>query len=578
MLLRRTTTTTAAAAVILPRFTTTISHHFSSSTTTSNLPKPFSKIPWKHRSKAIQESQKALTDYLHTTRSLPFLFADNIARNSPHSLWKIVSEIPFSPSTFVYSFQRFLRYHPINEFDFFLESIGVKCDENGIPRSLLPPNAFFLSDWKHFDVACALAGMGFPWSKLGLLCKEEYLIFEIDASVLQRKISEIKDGYGFNSVTVISICLAFPRVLYNEMNGLLSDLKILFLDYDLSCSVEGDVDAMFELCEKIKTFYDLGCEMGKVGELMGRSKSIFIEYSKEILISKIEYFCKLNVRKDQIGLFLLSRPEIFGYDLEARVISVSEFLEHFGMVENELKSLEQKYPHVFGRNRVANLPYVMRSMDLGEWFFERMKNGDHSLLGTYMIRCMEDLDKHYADNLRKIRAKRTHVHAVKKLNFLHSIGFGENRFAVKALALLNSSSSQLQQRFDCLLCCGIEYSKLCAMVRLLPKILNQQESILEKKIEFLCTDMGSSLQYLDVFPGYLCYDLEKRIKPRYKFHQWLVEQGFCQKEYSLSTIIASSEKTFVARISRIHHAAAKKWLEKSLKQDGSASCREKSAY
>ncbi|KAL0411640.1 UNVERIFIED_CONTAM: Transcription termination factor MTEF18, mitochondrial [Sesamum latifolium] len=173
MLHRRTTTTTSVAAAILSRFTTAIRRHFSKRPTTSNLPKPFSKIPWKHRSRAIQESQKALTDYLHTTRALPFPCADHIASNSPQSLWKVVSEIPFSRSTFGYSFQRYLRYHPINELDFFLESIGLNCDSNGIPRSLLPPNTFFLSDWKHFNVVCALAGMGFPWSKLGCCVKRK---------------------------------------------------------------------------------------------------------------------------------------------------------------------------------------------------------------------------------------------------------------------------------------------------------------------------------------------------------------------------------------------------------------------
>ncbi|KAL0373452.1 UNVERIFIED_CONTAM: Transcription termination factor MTEF18, mitochondrial [Sesamum radiatum] len=527
MLHRRTTTTTttSVAAVILSRFTTAVRRHFSKRPTTSNLPKPFSKIPWKHRSRAIQESQKALTDYLHTTRALPFPCADHIACNSPQSLWKVVSEIPFSRSTFGYSFQRYLRYHPINELDFFLESIGLNCD------------------------------------------KEEAPIFVIDPSELQRKIHGIKSGYGLNSISVISICLAFPRVLYSEMDGLLSDLKVLFLDHDLLSNVDGNVDAVLEVCEKIRMFYDLGCEMGKVGELMGRSKSIFVEHTKEVLMSKIEYFSKLNVQKDQIGLFLLSRPEIFGFDLEGRVISVSGFLEHFGLEKKEVESLQQKYPHVFGRNRMANLPHVMRSMDLGEWFFEKMKRGNHTLLVTYAIRSMEDdVDKHYMDSLKRLRAKRTYIYAVKKLNFLHSIGFGENRFAVKTLSVLSSSSSQLQLRFDCLLHCGIEYSKLCAMVKLSGKILNQHESILEKKLEFLCNDMGSSLQYLNVFPGYLCYDLEQRIKPRFELHKWLMDQGLCEKEYSLSTIIASSEKTFIARLSRIHPAAPKKWRENSLKK------------
>lgn len=474
-----------------------------------------------------------------------------------------MSEIPFSPSTFASSFKRFLRYHPINELEFLFESIGLYCDKNGIPPSVLPPNTFFLSDWKHFDVVCALAGHGFPWSKLGSFYREECSIFEIDQSELQRKISGIKDGYGFNSVCVIGICLTFPQVLISEMDGLLRDLKVLFLDYDLLSSVECSVDAMLEVCEKIKMFYDLGCEMGKFGELMGRSKIIFVEYSKEVLISKIKYFCELNVMKDQVGLFLLSRPEIFGFEMETQAISVAGFLGHFGLGENKVKSLEQKYPYVFGRNRIANVPHIMRSMDLGEWFFERLINVDTSLLITYTMSSTEDLDKHYMDCLKKIQAKRTCAHAIKKLNFLHSIGFGENRFAAKALFLLNSSGSQLQQRFNCLLQCGIEFSKLCAMLKLSPKILNQQETILLRKIEFLCSDMGSSLQYLDVFPGYLCYDLEKRIKPRFEMHKRLKEQGFCRREYSMSTIIASSEKTFVAHLSRIHQAAAKKWQEKS---------------
>ncbi|KAL7125920.1 hypothetical protein ABFS83_14G149100 [Erythranthe nasuta] len=561
LLLLRRTTTTAAAAVVFSRFS-------SSTTAASNLPKPFSQIPWKHRSKAIQESQKALSEYLHTTRSLPFPYADNIARNSPNSLSRIVSEIPFSPATFENSFQRFLRYHPVNELEFLSESIGLNSEEK---ITILPPNTFFLSDWKHFDVVCALAGLGFPWIKLGSLCKE---LFEIDQWQLRKRIAEIKGFYGFNSVCVISICLVFPRVLYDEMDGLLADLKTLFLDYDLLSCVEGNVDSMLDICEKIKTFYDLGCEMGKIGELMGRSKSIFVEYSKEGLISKIDYFCKLNVQKDRIGLLLLSRPEYFGFDLESRVISVSGFLKHFGLNETELESLEIKYPHVFGRNKIANMPHIMRSVNLGEWFFERLKNENPSLLDSYGISCTEDLDKHYADSLTKIRAKRTYAHALKKLNFLHNIGFGENRFAIKALFLLNSSSCQLQRRFDCLLRCGIEYSSLCAMVKLSAKILNQQESILEKKIRFLCSDMGSSLQYLDVFPGYLCYDLEKRIRPRFELHRWLMEKGYCEKEYSISTIIASSEKAFVARISRIHEGAAKKWEEGLSGRDGELGCGE----
>ncbi|KZV41594.1 hypothetical protein F511_15363 [Dorcoceras hygrometricum] len=549
MLLRLTTATIAAATTAgVSVFTITVSRQFSN---TSILPKPFSNIPWRHRSKAIQEAQTALIDYLHTTRSMPFVYAENIATSSPNSLGKIVSKIPFSPSTFSKSFQRFLRYHPVNELDLFLESIGLNVDENGNPLFCMLAKNFFLSDCKQFDSACALAGIGFPWCKLGLLCREECLILDFDKCVLKRRFNEIKDAYGLSSVNVIGICLVWPRVLSGEMDDLLKDMKIAFVDYGLAGSVEDTVDAMLEVCNKLRLIYDLGCEFGKVGELIGKSKRVLVDYSEEALVRKIEYFCKLNVRKDEIVLFLLSRSEIFGFDMEKRVISVKGFLEHFGLRGKDLTSLEQKYPHVFGRNKITNLPNVMRSLDLGVWFFEKMKNGDHSLFSTYTLRhSKEGLDKIYENNLIKIQAKRTHFHSMVKLDFLHRVGFGENKFAVKAFVRLNSSGSQLQQRFDYLLSCGIGYSSLCAMVKH-ANILNQQEPVLKQKLDFLCIDMRSSFKYLDIFPGYLCYDLEKRIKPRYEIHKWLVEEGFCKIKYSIATIVATSEKKFNARISRI---------------------------
>ncbi|KAH6835098.1 hypothetical protein C2S53_012613 [Perilla frutescens var. hirtella] len=56
---------------------------------------------------------------------------------------------------------RFLRYHPINELDFFLKSIGLNCDKNGIARDVLPKNSFFISDWGCFYVVLLLGKVGF---------------------------------------------------------------------------------------------------------------------------------------------------------------------------------------------------------------------------------------------------------------------------------------------------------------------------------------------------------------------------------------------------------------------------------
>ncbi|GFZ00674.1 mitochondrial transcription termination factor family protein [Actinidia rufa] len=489
---------------------TILARHFSSATKLPKLPN-LSKIPSKYKPQAINQAQKALTDYLHATRSLPYLYAEQISKNSLFSLSDAVSKVKFSPVTFSKSFERFLS--------------------------------------------------------LGKLYREEILIFGKDPVELSRKLNGFKE-YGFSNVTVIGICLVFPYVLGeklelgNEIDALFGDLRKVFIDFDLVSCVEGNVDAWVEVCRKIRVFYDLGCEKGKMGELMGRRKIVFLRYPEEVLVKKAEFFSRLSVSKSDVGLLLLEKSKILDFDLEDRVISVSGFLKNLGMSENELKSIAEEYPYALGRNKMANLPFVMRALDLHEWFFTKMKVGNHCLFGTYTIgNPSEDLDKDYNSRLDSIQSSKTTVHTLRKLDFLHSIGFGENNMTMKVLANSHGTSTELQERFDCLLRAGIQFSKLCKMVRLSPKILNQNPQSLEWKIKFLCEEIGSSLQYLDLFPAYLCYDLEKRIKPRYRFHTWLTEKGWSAKTYSLASMIATSEKSFLARISGIHPAAPKLWFD-----------------
>lgn len=498
-----------------------------------------------------------------------------MSKNSRFSLLGLVSKVPFSRNRFPNSVQRFLRYHPVNEFEFFFESIGINHVE--ISPMLHMKKCFLCEDSKVFDAACALACYSFPWNKLCILYKGDVSIFSKEPCELEERLSHI-ERYGFGSTAVIGICLAFPYVLgvksgfLDEIDMLFDDLKRVFLDFDLASSVEGNVDAWFEICRKIAMFYELGCEKGKIGELMGRNKSIFVDYSEEVLAEKIDFFCRLDVNKEEVGLLVLSKPEILSFDLEARVISTIGFLKHLRLGVNRRKLIAQTYQYSMGRNRIANLPHVLRSLDLSEWFFDRLKNGGHGLLGNYVIGSDEDFDEDYAEHLQKIQASWTPFHTLHKLNFLHGIGFGENKLTMKVLSLLHGPGDELQERFDCLLLGGINFSTLCKMITVSPKFLNQKAEFLEQKLKFLFLDMGLSQEELCGFPSCLCYDLEKRIMPRCLFHKWLREQDWCPYEYSLSSIVATSDKMFMARISGIHPDAPKKWFDSFLKKNDSISC------
>ncbi|XP_044503266.1 transcription termination factor MTEF18, mitochondrial [Mangifera indica] len=527
----------------------------------SSLPK-LPRIPTKYKQRAIKEAQQAVTDYLHHTKFIPFAYADHISRNSVYNLFSLISNavIAYKTSDFSKSIVRFLRYYPINEFEFFFESIGIHYSEVG---KFLPANKFFFSeDRSVLDAAGALSSFGFPWNMLGRLYKEEVLIFSKSCEDITSRLYGFKNDHGFSNVIVIGVCLAFPHVLLVDDDELFDDLKRVFVDFDLVSWAEENVDSWYELCRKIRLFYDLGCEKGKLGELLAENKRILIDHSEEVLAQKLEYFCRFGVRKVDVALLLLKCPEILSFDLETPVISVEGLFSHFGLSTKEVKSISEKYPYILGRNKMANLPHVMRAANLQDWFFDKIRNGNHQLLGNYALSNPdEDFNKEFRDGLERVQSSKLRLYTMNKLTFLHGIGYGENALTMKVLAHLHGSCSELQDRFDCLLRCGIEFSKVCTMIRLSPKVLNQNPETIEQKVDFLCQHMGASLDYLDKFPTFLCFDLQYRIKPRYKFHMWLIEKGLSSKNYSIGSMVATSEKSFITRVYRIHPAAPKLWFE-----------------
>ncbi|KAF3782457.1 hypothetical protein EJ110_NYTH34262 [Nymphaea thermarum] len=62
------------------------------------------------------------------------------------------------------------------------------------------------------------------------------------------------------------------------------------------------------------------------------------------------------------------------------------------------------------------------------------------------------------------------------------------------------------------------------MMLLSPKVLNQSVAMIEEKIDFFQNGLKLSLQDLQKFPGYLLFDLEKRVKPRHRIMAWLRER------------------------------------------------------
>ncbi|KAK7382856.1 hypothetical protein VNO80_01981 [Phaseolus coccineus] len=529
-----------------------------------------SKIPWKYKKFAIAQGQKSLTDYLHATRCIPYAFADQISKNSNTALINLITKLTsFSPPHYPHNLNKFLRYNPINEFEFFFESIGIHPSK--FP-SLFPQNKFFFSeDGTLLDAACVLSEFGFPWDKLGVLYAETGCVFNWGASELKGRLCGFKK-YGFCNMQVVGICLAFPFVFDGQkgvdVEALLCDLRLLFGKFGLAGCVEekgNGVDDWIGVCRKIRLFYDLngGKNIGEfIGGNNGVGVGVIVEHGEEELVQAIEYFCRFGAKKEDVARLIVNGPELLELELKTGMVNVMKLLKHFGMSSNGVDIVKRDSAHVLGTVKMCNLPNVMRALGLHEWFFEKIKDGNHSLLVSFVANNPNVVrDKGYLDFLKTIQVSRTPTHNMSKLNFLHAIGFGENALTMNIFSYMHGTSDELQRRFDCLLHLGIEFSKVCKMITIHPKILSQNPESLEKKINFLCQEMGHSLENLVTFPSFLCFDLENRIKPRHRFHLWIMEKGLSSKRYSIASMVATSNRNFVARAFKIHPAAPKHWFE-----------------
>ncbi|CAJ1948126.1 unnamed protein product [Sphenostylis stenocarpa] len=533
--------------------------------TTSKL----STIPWKYKKFAIAQGQKSLTDYLHATRCIPYAYADQISKNSHTALTNLISKLgSFSVSHFPHTINKFLRYNPINEFEFFFESIGIHPSK--FP-SLFPQNKFFFSeDGTVLDAACVLSEFGFPWDKLGVLYVKSGCVFKWGASELKDRLCGFK-RYGFCNVQVVGICLAFPFVFDGlegaEIDALFCDLRLLFGEFGLAGCVEvkgNGVDDWVRVCKKIRLFYDLtgGKNFGElIGGNNGVGVGVIVEHGEEELVQAIAYFCRFGAKED-VARLIVNGPELLELDMESRVVNVMKLLKHFGMSSNGVDDVRRDYAHVLGTVKMSNLPNVMRALGLHEWFFAKIKDGNYRLLVSFVTSNPDAVrDKDYLGCLKAIEASRMPTHSMKKLNFLHAIGFGENALTMNVFSHLHGTSCELQNRFDCLLHFGIEFSKVCKMIKAHPKILSQNPENLKQKINFFCQEMGYSLENLVTFPAFLCFDLENRIKPRHRFHLWIMEKGLSLKKYSIASMVATSNRNLVARAYSIHPAVPKHWFE-----------------
>ncbi|KAL8225297.1 hypothetical protein R6Q57_017854 [Mikania cordata] len=481
-----------------------------------------------------REAEDALLDYLHSTRSLQFMDAENISRNSPRFLEKLLKGVE-NKENIGQSVTRFLRYHPINEFEPFFESMGLEPCEFS---TLLPRNLMFLSDdsvlLENYHVLCHY---GFPPKKIGKIYKEVTEVFRSNDGVLLSQLHDLED-IGLDRSAVVKLVGLCPSVLIgdetNDVLKVVMELKTIgivngwFLEH-LSDEESYNWKHIFVLLCLLRK---LGCENEFLGRLICKHPTILLQDSGITTFSVISFLLKFGASKNDIISLFSQFPEIKIQEYVLNLRRSYDFLSKIEMDVDNIAKLFCSHPHILGSFCLKGVKTALNCLNSGKKrLCEIIKNNPEEL-------------KNLAIGTKVTPLPPSKECTLDKTKFLLDLGFVKNSNEMKrALKRFRGRAGELQERFDCLVNAGFDQKDVKEMVKSSPQIVNQTKELLEMKVDFLVNHLGYPLSAICAYPSSLSYAIEK-VKLRCMFYNWLKEQGQTNS-MAISTILACSEKQFI---------------------------------
>ncbi|XP_077209814.1 transcription termination factor MTEF18, mitochondrial-like [Tasmannia lanceolata] len=506
----------------------------------------------------ITDAQSALRDYLHSTRSFQFTDAEYISKNSPNFLRNLIERVE-NKQEIGRSITRYLRYHPINEFEPFFDSIGLNPSEF---NHLLPRKLMFLSDddllLENFHFLC---NYGFPGCKIGKIYMGETEVFKYEYGVLSSKLKAYEE-LGMSKTSVIKLIGCSPCLLIGGVNEVfvevLEELKSLGIECDWigGCLSEKNSYDWNKVLGLLHMFSKIGCNGEELRALLIRNPEILLDNSGKTTNSLIGLLIKLGVPMIEIRSLLLQFPQVQVGTFIMNLRQGLTLLVEIEMEDKEIQKIVRTHSKILGLCSFKRPTSLLTKLNVGKKRLCRIIQEDPNqlmnwILGT-KVSPFPPLPSSYEDQVKSI--------------FLVDLGFVENSNEMKrALKLFRGKSDELQERFDCLVKAGLNSNDVSNIVKNAPHILNQSRDVIEKKIDFLVHGMGYPVESLVSFPSYVAYTIE-RVKLRYSMYKWLRDEGIASPMLALSTIVASSDKKFVNKYVNNHPKGPEVWekFKKSL--------------
>uniref|UniRef100_A0ACD5ZWL5 Uncharacterized protein n=1 Tax=Avena sativa TaxID=4498 RepID=A0ACD5ZWL5_AVESA len=523
----------------------------------------------------VRAAQKTFMEYLHVTRGMCFNDAEHISKRSPIFLSKLLEEVKDAVKEPVEggaeaifkskekkkemkdqrirkALVRLFQFNPVNEFEPFLESIGIRPSECS---SMLPPDLMFLADDEallyNFHVLC---NYGIARSKIGRIYQDATEVFSFGNGVLASKLQALEE-FGISKTSVIKLVVSNPAVLVHDPN---EELKIL--EWLEGVGIQRDwifrflsAQKSYDLRKMVRVpqfFVRLGFTKEVTGKLVRKNPDFLLDGSGKMLFTVVLMMLKAGSGKKELFDLFMDFPDVSLEKFTSNLRRGMVFLAEVGMRDEDIYKFIVSNASMLGSAPLKKPNSILTHLNAGKKRMRKLVMGDPKLLMNYTLGSkVSKLPKQdpFEDSF------------IGKIKFLKSIGFVEGSEDMKkAFKTFRGKGDELQDRYNFLVSSGLDPKDVVRMIRVAPQILNQKVHVIKSKMSFLVNSSGYQLSDLVVFPAFLSFTIE-RSKVRIFMYNWLLERGVVTPQLALSTVLACSDKLFMTYFVKKHPMGPEVW-------------------
>ncbi|KAG2262930.1 hypothetical protein Bca52824_070009 [Brassica carinata] len=498
-------------------------------------------------------AEEAMLDYFYSTRSLQYMVAESMSKNSPIFIENLLKKVNcVSASDINQSITKHLRFHPVNEFEPFLESSGLKPNEY---THLIPSGEIFLNELllENHHVLCYC---GVDPKKIGKIFEEARDVFGYETGVLASKIKAYED-FGFSRLFLSKLIACCPRMLVGdtdmELVKVMEMLRTIGVDSDwVMKNLSEEVSYEWSSVHRVLTLLRVICndENELYGLIKNHPRLIFDNSGKWTMVL-VGFETKLGLSRRELYSLFLKLPQIQVEKCVSNLRRCFLFLKEIEMDDDEIRKVFRSHSWWVSSCTLKKTSSLLVNLKAYKTRVCKVVKENPEEMKKWTM----------GSKVHPLPATEAYLDSkAMKTQFLLDLGYEEDSEAMeRAGKSFRGRGSELRERFDVLVSFGLDEKDVKEMVRASPNILTQASDVLGAKVRYLVEELGYPLSTLVAFPSCLKFTLE-RMKVRFAMFSWLKARGKADPKLAVSTLLACSDKDF-ARYFVGRHPDGPKHLE-----------------